>query len=192
MTRSISEMLSSFKTDIARQSRFDVRITLPAALFDKKLINYSDERLLTLRCDAAEFPGKTFVAAEQKFGTNPIEKYPYQTTHDDISLTFIISGDMREKIIFDSWMRLIMPEINFNPTYKYNGLVPNYVSEVAISQYNVTGDRVYENILVDAYPISVNQLELDWSSDNFHKLTVVFAYTYWKSPTYNKFVFPGT
>jgi hypothetical protein len=188
MTRSISEMLSSFKKDIARQSRFDVSITLPAVLFDKKLINYSDERLLTLRCDAAEFPGKTFATVEQKFGTNPIEKYPYQVAHDDISLTFIISGDMQEKIIFDSWMKLIMPYNDFNPTYKYTGLVPNYVSEVTISQYNVTGDRVYENTLVDAYPISVNQLELDWSSDNFHKLTVLFAYTYWKSPTYNLLV----
>jgi hypothetical protein len=35
--------------------------------------------------------------------------------------------------------------------------------------------------LVDAFPISVNQLDLDWSSDGYHKLTVVFAYTYWQN-----------
>jgi hypothetical protein len=35
--------------------------------------------------------------------------------------------------------------------------------------------------LIDAFPISVNQLDLDWSNDNFHKLSVTFAYRYWKN-----------
>ena len=35
--------------------------------------------------------------------------------------------------------------------------------------------------MVDAFPIAVNQLDLDWSSDSYHKLTVVFAYTYWQN-----------
>ena len=39
--------------------------------------------------------------------------------------------------------------------------------------------------MVDAYPIAVNQLDLDWSNDGYHKLTVVFAYTYWKNNSLN-------
>ena len=34
---------------------------------------------------------------------------------------------------------------------------------------------------MDAYPISMNQLDLDWNGDGYHKLTVTFAYTYWKN-----------
>jgi hypothetical protein len=36
--------------------------------------------------------------------------------------------------------------------------------------------------LAAAFPINVNQLDLDWSSDGHHKLTVTFAYTYWHNP----------
>jgi hypothetical protein len=27
----------------------------------------------------------------------------------------------------------------------------------------------------------MNQLDLDWNGDGYHKLTVTFAYTYWKN-----------
>ena len=32
-----------------------------------------------------------------------------------------------------------------------------------------------------AYPISMNQMDLDWSSDQAHKLVVTFAYTRWQN-----------
>ena len=182
MTRSISEMLSSFTTDLARTARFDVVIHLPNGLIDNPLggngLSTSDSQILSLRCEAAEFPSRSFATAEQKFGSNPIEKYPYQTIYNDINLTFIVSGDMKEKKIFDSWMNIIMPTYNFNPQYKYTGFNPNYTTPIYIAQYDVTGQERYHVTLQDAYPISVNQLDLDWSSDGYHKLTVTFAYTY--------------
>ena len=50
-------------------------------------------------------------------------------------------------------------------------------------QYNVTNEASYGCQLIDAYPIAVNQLDLDWTSDGHHKLTVVFAYTFWQNVT---------
>jgi len=35
--------------------------------------------------------------------------------------------------------------------------------------------------LFDAYPVSMNQLDLDWGSDGNHKLVVTFAYTRWQN-----------
>jgi hypothetical protein len=37
--------------------------------------------------------------------------------------------------------------------------------------------------LFEAYPVSMNQLDLDWNGEGYHKLTVTFAYTYWKNNT---------
>ena len=34
---------------------------------------------------------------------------------------------------------------------------------------------------IDAFPIIVNQMDLDWSADGIHKLTIVFAYRYWQN-----------
>ena len=167
MPSSISQFLSSFNKDVARPNRFEVSIPNVIGL---------NSQNLNLRCETAELPSRTFTTTEQKFGSNPIEKYPYQTTYNDLTLTFIVSGDMSEKKFFDSWMELVMPSNTFNPQYKNN-----YTVQMKITQYDLQNNPTYEIQLNECYPIVVNQLDLDWSSDGYHKLTVMFAYTYWES-----------
>jgi len=177
MPANISDFMSSFTKDLARPNRFEVFIPPVGRL---QLTNSK------LRCETAELPGRTFSTIEQKFGSNPLEKYPYHTIYNDLSLTFIVSGDMAEKNFFDSWMELVVPSSNFNPKYK-----KDYISEITIVQYDLQNNPTYSVDLIDCYPISVNQLDLDWSSDGHHKLTVVFAYTYWtKTPNLPLGAFP--
>ena len=168
MPANISEFMSSFTRDLARPNRFEVKI--PPVGPNNLLLQNS-----ILRCETAELPGRTFSTIEQKFGSNPLEKYPYHTTYNDISLNFIVSGDMAEKYFFDSWMELVIPTTNFNPKYK-----EDYICDITIIQYDLQNIATYSVNLIGCYPISVNQLDLDWSSDSHHKLTVVFAYTYWQ------------
>jgi hypothetical protein len=102
MPSNISDFMSSFTKDLARPNRFEVIINLPAGLKNNSQggsLTPNDERLLRLRCETAELPSRTFTTAEQKFGSNPIEKYPYHTTFNDLTLTFIVSGDMQEFLI---------------------------------------------------------------------------------------------
>jgi hypothetical protein len=172
MSGSINDFKSSFYKDIARTSRFDVNIATPLIL-----IPYvSTAKNLTYRCEAAQLPGRTFATTEQKIGSNPVEKYPYLSTYNDIDLTFIVSDDMNEKVFFDNWLELINPSYNFNYQYK-----SNYATVITINQYDVTGALSYQVDLFDAYPISMNQLDLDWSSEGNHKLVVTFAYTRWQN-----------
>jgi hypothetical protein len=172
MAGSISDFASSFRTDLARPSRFDVNIPIPITLIPFR----NTSRNLTFRCETAQLPSRTFATAEQKFGSNPIEKYPYQPQYNDVELTFIVSDDMSEKIFFDAWMEYINPSYKFDFRYKVD-----YTSSIQINQYDVTNNLTYSINLIDAYPISVNQLDLDWSATEHHKLTVVFAYTYWQN-----------
>jgi hypothetical protein len=99
---------------------------------------------------------------------------PYQPTYTDIALTFILGDDMETKVFFDTWQEFINPTYSFNFTYK-----TDYVTNITINQYDVHNDLTYSINLIDAFPVSVNQLDLDWSADGHHKLTVVFAYSYW-------------
>jgi len=168
MPQSISDFYSSFVTGLAKPSRFEVSITAPTGL-PSTPIN------LMYRCESAELPSRTYATTEQKFGSNPIEKYPYQVTFNDLTLTFMVGGDMKEKEFFDKWMELVVPSSNYNPKYKYS-----YVATIRITQFDSTGKPTYAVDLIDAYPITVNQLDLDWSAEGYHKLSVVFAYTYWE------------
>jgi hypothetical protein len=171
MPGSIAEFKSSFSGDLARQSRFDVNIPVPISI-----VPYiGAPRLLRYRCETAELPGKTLATTEQRtYG--PIEKFPYLSTFNDIDLTFIIDDNMESKVFFDAWMNYINPTYNYDFKYK-----ESYATTITVNQYDVRNKQSYSVDLIDAYPISMNQLSLDWNSDSIHKLTVTFAYTSWRN-----------
>jgi len=167
----ISEFKSSFSGDLARTNRFDVEIPIPLTL----LPYLKTARTLKYRCEVANLPGKNLSTTEQKI-YGPVEKFPYLTTYNDIDLTFIVDEDMSQKFLFDGWLNFINPTYNNNMRYK-----ENYATTLTINQYDTSNQRTYTVSLLDAYPISMNQLDLDWNGDGYHKLTVTFAYTYWKN-----------
>ena len=171
MAGSITDFKASFRTDLARPSRFDVNIPIPIGLLPYRQIG----RTLMMRCENAELPGRSISTTTMKiYGVE--EKFPYQTTYNDISLTFIVGDDMAEKKFFDSWLNWINPTINYNLKYKADYAVP-----LTVNQYDVKNELSYSVTMLDTFPIAVNQLDLDWSSDGHHKLTVTFAYTSWRN-----------
>ena len=172
MAGSISEFKSSFRTDLARPSRFDVIIPIPVVLFQSPLVT---SKSLTYRCEAAVLPGRTFETHEQKtYG--PIEKFPHLTSYTDVDLTILMDDDMKQKYAFDAWLDNINSPIDNNYSYK-----DQYSTTITINQYDVTNKLSYSVDLYEAFPTSVNQLDLDWSNDGVHKLSVTFAYTYWRN-----------
>jgi hypothetical protein len=171
MAGSINDFKSSFRTDLARPNKFDVRIPVPLVLLQYRNI----AQQLSFRCETADLPGRTLATFDQKI-YGPTEKFPYQSTYNESNLTFIVSDSMDEKLFFDAWMEVINPSTNYN--FKYKG---DYCTNVTINQYDVTNKLSYSVDLIDAFPIAINQLDLDWSNDGHHKLTVVLAYTYWRN-----------
>ena len=171
MASSISDFRSSFKKELARPNRFDVSIPIPYTL-----LPYYDNGVkeLSLRCESTELPSRALATLDRKIGSVPVQRFPYLSMYPDTTMTFIVGGDMSEKLFFDAWMELINPSSNFNFKYK-----KDYCTEILIRQYDNSNNLTYNAMLIDAFPIAVNQLDVDWSNDGYHKLTVVFAYTYW-------------
>ncbi len=97
MSLPIDRIISSFKGDFARPSRFEVFFPLPGGLNSFG----SSQNILTFRCENAQIPGRTLATTEQRtYG--PIEKFPYLTTYNDLDLTFIVDSDMKQKKLFDA------------------------------------------------------------------------------------------
>jgi hypothetical protein len=171
MSLSIDRIVASFRGDFARPNRFQVFFPLPEGLYS--LGNSQD--ILTFRCENAQIPGRTLATTEQRtYG--PIEKLPYLTTYNDFDVTLIVDGDMKQKKLFDAWMQLINPSFTNNFTYR-----ETYCTDITVKQYDVTDKVTYEVKFIDSYPISINQMDLDWSSDGYHKLNATFAYTRWET-----------
>lgn len=180
MATTLRNFVSSFSTDLARPARFDVSIPIPLALG----FYISDARKLTLRCENATIPGRMMETTVKKLGSAPIEKFPYHSSYDDVTLDFIVSGDMSEKIFFDAWLELINPTTDYNFQYK-----SNYAVDISINQYDLKNKLTYASVMHEAFPIAVNQMDLNWSNtDSYHRLSVVFAYKHWQNNTVSSLI----
>lgn len=158
------------KTELARPARFQVNFNPPAGL-ESQYSNYISE--LSFRCDAAQLPSRAIMTTDQKI-YGYVEKFPYLTAYEDAQFTFLVGDDMKEKKLFDNWLTLVQPIDSYNLQYK-----SNYSTDIKVIQYNLTGKEIYRATLQKAYPIAINQLDLDWGADGYHKLIVVFAYSSW-------------
>jgi hypothetical protein len=139
-----------------------------------KTSNAAISRYLALQCEAAEFPGKTLLTQESVI-YGPSFKVPYQTQYGDTSLTFLCTNEFYERKLFERWMEAIMPTDTNNLRFP-KGKTTRYLTNIKIIQYDDFIKRIFIVELVDAFPISIAPQPLNWSEDNFHRLTIQFAY----------------
>jgi len=136
--------------------------------------NSSITRYLALQCENAELPGKTLATADVKI-YGPSFKVPYQTQYGETSLTFLCTNDFYERKLFDRWMEAIHPSDTNNLRFP-KGQSSRYLTNIKIIQYDEFIKRIYAIELMDAFPIGIAPQPLNWSEENFHRLTIQFSY----------------
>lgn len=158
---------SSLSTDVARPSRFEVIIPVPT-----KLLRYTSMvKRLTLRCETCTLPGLSLHTEDRSIYGTP-EKIAYLKNHEDLDVTFICSGDMKEKMFFDAWMNLIVPNSSKNPEFQ-----DNYTTTINITHYGVDNTKTYSVDVINAFPINVAPIEMSWDAKNqYMRLPVKFSY----------------
>jgi hypothetical protein len=174
MTFSVQNIVASLnKTGVAKSSHFEVQIT---GLGDSDL-----ERDMMFRCDTAELPGRTVTSAEYKIYGH-VRKIPYGSLVGDINLEFLLSEDMREKEYFEKWINTISGTNSFgssNGTYniEYYDTITGVVN---IRQYGEAGQLSSVHTLLEAYPVAINPVTMNWQSEDVAKLSVTMAYRDYK------------
>lgn len=170
----LKKFIGSFKTDLAKPSRFDVSLFVPALFRNSEFgIGLPSSEQLSFRCESASIPGRTLQTHDLTI-YGPTEKFPYKSSYEDITLTFICSSSFLEKNLFDLWFDYINPSETWNFRYKRN-----YTTSILINQYDTNVRMMHQIQLVDAFPVSISPMDLSWSDDGYHRMAVTFAYTYW-------------
>lgn len=169
-------------TGLAKSHKFKVIFTPPKAILDL----FGGMENVSLMCDAAEFPGRSFNANDSRiYGAT--FKTPNLSIYNEVNFTILCDQNLSEKYIFDMWMEYInpknapespLPGSGFDFEYR-----DNYIAPVKIIQYSDTGDQTYVCDLKEAYPTAVAPLTTDWSSDQFHKVQITMCYRYWTEGT---------
>ena len=171
----LSQFIGAVREDsLARVNRFEVFINAPKSLTFK---NKSNAGAVSLYCEMASLPPVNISTKSFKiFG--PTYQRPFSAEYggEGISLTFHVDRDMKVKNFFDEWTSKIV-----DPDTGFVGFQEDYISTIRLRQLNEQDEVTYELELEEAFPRSVNLLELNNSAQNqTHRLNVLFAYRYWK------------
>ena len=212
------------KSGVAHVSDFMVEINAPGQAFS------GAARAMQLRIEQVSIPSRTLTTFQQNY-YGPPRDIPYRFVTSPITLTILLSEDMREREFFMKWQDLFIGNrrspISLDSNAIYDcGYFKDCVGTVTIKQYGTSpgfqgrsqgsslfGDikdaaeafgfntsailnplglnlfgsssggkkdptELYKIDLVDAFPITVNEIQMNWGDDQIAKLQVEIRYTY--------------
>ena len=193
MAFNIEEMKSIINNrgGLAKASRFMAYFrAYPNGISDADQI-----RDLSFMCESASIPGIAYQTDDiRPSGYGNIEKRPYATIYQDVTLNFFCDNDGAVVSFMHKWLQAVF---NFNdksaPDSVTNSGLPNntfaypkdYFGIIELIQSGEDQDSEILSVsLQEAYPINIGDITVDWNNqDTLTKIPVTFTYTYWNSKT---------
>jgi len=148
---------------------------------------------LNLLCNSVTMPGRQVLTNDRRIGME-YQKVAYGYAVPDVAMSFYVLNDYGIKKYFDTWYDTTVFDDNQVVPYK-----TNYIRDVRIHQlrkpiinkdFNIGPVNIdigigqgtpYSVVLKDAFPTSVNAIELNNELDGLVQLNVEFSYTNWSA-----------
>lgn len=131
----------------------------------------NDPRDVSLLCESCTLPGRSITTIEKQ-NVKQAVKVPYSFLNEDVTFTFILTGDYYMRKMFDNWSNLVFDTQNYEMRYP-----DTYTTDVRISQLNKQNIPVYTIKLEKAYPTGINAISLDNTAENsIQKVTINMTY----------------
>ena len=131
---------------------------------------------LGLMCESFAFPGRNLESSPDTNMYGPEREVVNGYTFGDISSTWRLSSDMRERQLFDTWQRLAYNPDNFSIGYYHD-----YIGEIRIFQLDEKDRRRYGIKLLEVFPKTVDQMETTQGAGDLQRVNVTWAYRFWVS-----------
>ena len=191
----LNEILAEFRSDdgFALPSRYEVVILPPQGtrgkpkgalnnVFSKVMEENTGEgttRKVGLQCETIDFPGRNLDTAPDTNIYGPTREIVQGYSYAEITATFRMSSDYKEKKFFETWQRLA-----YNPQTFAMGYYDDYVGTIQIFQLDQNDKRRYGVELIECFPKTVAAQALTATqATDVQKLSVTFSYRYWKNLT---------
>lgn len=173
----ITDFISAIKsTGLARTNRYKVTIPFPTGIGSGN----DSIKIVSLFCDSASLPGVNIA-------TNPARTYgesremPYEKMYDTVVFSFYVDSDLIIKSYFEQWVDKVI-----DPQTRSVGYYNDYVKDIDIEVYNVDESQSpYYVTLYEAYPKSINAVNIDAASREVMKIAVTMQYKYWRAVNKN-------
>lgn len=141
---------------------------------------YRFEDEVKFRCISCSLPGKILNTTD-RMTYGPNRKIVTSTLFQDVTFSFIVSDDKNELNYFDEWHNFIVDNrlfdfVETNDVKYYD----DYVGDIKITHFDKQNNLKYTISLIEAYPISVEEIPLSWDNNNeFVRVNVTVAYRNW-------------
>lgn len=174
MNKTLNDFIGNVKDGMANNSHYDVVISKPRVVTSNLFDNNAIEKVM-LFCDQTQLPGLNI-------STTPIRTYgearemPYDKLFDPVNLSFYIDKEMKIKMFFDEWIQNIQNP--FSRTFTY---YRDYVTDIEIITYDMSNFPRYRVKLFEAYPKTLNAIQMDYNNKDVMKMSVTMQYKYWRS-----------
>ena len=159
----LEEFKSFLQFGVSRPHSYKVEIDNPIRGIDPAV---------NIMAEEAEIPGKSYATGTVGiFG--PAVKFPYQEIYTDLTIAFICSSDMWEKVYFDDWQFAIS-----NPKNGYFYYPDTYTKNIKIRKLTESDTLIWSGVAKKAWPITIDPLPLSYKETNsYNVLRVTFAYS---------------
>ena len=138
----------------------------------KQFVN--DPRDISILCEQVTLPSRSLSTIDY-VSDRQSNKFPYTSIDGDVTMHFIVTNDYYAKTMMENWISSVIDTDGYQLGYKND-----YSTDVVIQQLDQEDIPVFGVKLEKAYPIDVSAIALSAQDEEFVRLTVVFAYTYWR------------
>lgn len=157
MAKSITNFsnMNSKAAGMYQPTRFEFYIPELPSLIHRSLGGNEFRKDFQFSVENVFFPGRNISSEPIKIA-GPVDEIPYEATYSgDLDITARVSGDFREKNVFETWQDIIINQRTQNLNYP-----SNYRCRAIIEALNLQEEKVYEIALTDVWPKSVGRVSV--------------------------------
>lgn len=208
-TQGLNKLVGVFQSrdGYARPSRYEVEISVPSGVDiekandqDRGVLNFLQRsiigggsnatRKMSLRCDQVSFPGKNLrTTPTTAIDYGPQREMVQGAIFGEVTLSFYASSDHRERVLLEDWQNLAFKVDRKNILTRNKNVYDveyynNYIGQIDVFQLNELDERTYAVSILEAYPKSINAVELNHSTTNaITRVSASFVFNRWVSET---------
>lgn len=171
----ISEFKSQMLGGGARANQFRVELSFPSYVANQIVVG---QRAMFL-CKAAQLPASTIENIAVQYRGRPIN-FAGERTFSPWTITVYNDTDFAIRNALEQWSNGIQ---NYNAT---TGIVTptQYQADLSVTQLDRNGAPIKQYQFVDAYPVEVGAIELDYEAGNaIETFTCTFQYNFFTTNT---------
>jgi len=180
----VDDLIANIGSGIARANRYNV-------IFDGALAGRTGEsgERMSILCDSVTLPGRQVVTSDRFTSLKSI-KIPYGYTNEDVNISFICPIDFTPYQFLYNWQREAFTNMGRGAEGDQRvRLRQRYVSDMQIqvlTNNKIAGNRpAHEITLKNAFPTSLNAIELGNANEDMIRVTATLTYDDWYDTRYN-------